>query len=280
MAISFDGGYDVRAKNGPAALELTGKTVLLTGASSGLGPHIARRLRSAGAKLILSARNRDALQELGSELGESKVIPADLARRGEAERLAAEAGPVEILVSNAGVPASGALDDLPVEAIDRALEVNLRAGIVLTRLLLPAMLKRGSGQVVLMASMAGHVPGPKTSLYNATKFGLRGFGLALRQELRGTGVGVSLISPTYVSDEGMWAETGQKAPTIVGEVTPAEVAEAVLKAILRNRREIQVASPIAVVGSRLLNLLPGLTEIGPSAATHPDEAVDQQRGKR
>jgi len=155
VAISFDGGYDVRAKNGPAALELTGKTVLLTGASSGLGPHIARRLRSAGAKLILSARNRDALQELGSELGESKVIPADLARRGEAERLAAEAGPVEIVVSNAGVPASGALDDLPVEAIDRALEVNLRAGIVLTRLLLPAMLKRGSGQVVLMASMAG-----------------------------------------------------------------------------------------------------------------------------
>ena len=261
-------------------MELTAKTILLTGASSGIGPQIARRLRSAGAKLILSARNRDALQELASELGESKVIPADLARRGEAERLAAEAGPVEILVSNAGIPASGALDDLSVEDIDRALEVNLRAGIVLTRLLLPAMLKRGSGHVVLMASMAGHVPGPKTSVYNATKFGLRGFGLALRQELRGTGVGVSLISPTYVSQAGMWAETGMKASAIAGEVSPSEVADAVLKAILRNRREIQVASPMAVVGSRLLNLLPGLTEVGPSPTTHPDEAVEKQRRKR
>lgn len=261
-------------------MELTGKTVLLTGASSGLGPHIARRLRSAGAKLTLSARNRDALQELASELGDSKVIPADLARRGEAERLAAEAGPVEILVSNAGVPASGALDGLSVEAIDRALEVNLRAGIVLTRLLLPAMVKRGSGQVVLMASMAGHVPGPKTSLYNATKFGLRGFGLALRQELQGTGVGVSLISPTYVSEAGMWAETGQKASAIAGEVTPAEVADAVLKAILRNRREIQVAPARAVVASRLVNLLPGLAELGPSGPAHSDEAVEKQRSKR
>jgi short-subunit dehydrogenase len=261
-------------------LELTAKTILLTGASSGLGPHIARRLHAAGAKLLLSARNRAALEALAAETGGSQVLPADLARRGEAERLAGEVGAVDILVSNAGVPASGALDDLSVEEIDRALEVNLRAGIVLTRLLLPAMLRRGSGQIVLMASMAGHVPGPKTSVYNATKFGLRGFGLALRQELRGTGVGVSLISPTYVSEAGMWAETGMKASAIAGEVSPAEVADAVLKAILRNRREIQVASPIAVVGSRLLNLLPGLTEVGPSPTTHPDQAVEKQRRKR
>ena len=261
-------------------MQLNGKTVLLTGASSGLGPHIARRLHGAGAKLILSARNRDALQALAAETGDSRVLPADLAQRGEAERLAAEAGAVDVLVSNAGVPASGALQDIAVAHIDRALEVNVRAGIVLTRLLLPAMLERGSGQIVLMASMAGHVPGPKTSVYNATKFALRGFGLALRQELQGSGVGVSLVSPTYVSEAGMWAETGQTAPAIAGEVTPAAVADAVLRAIRQNRREIQVAPIRAVLGSRLLNLLPGLTEIGPPATTHPDQAVERQLHKR
>jgi short-subunit dehydrogenase len=261
-------------------LRLKGKTILLTGASSGLGPHIARRLHEAGARLILSARNEAALEALAAEIGDSVVIPADLARRGEAERLAEEAGEVDVLVSNAGVPASGALVDLKVENIDRALEVNLRAGIVLTRLLVPAMLKRGSGQIVLMASMAGHVTGPRTSIYNATKFGLRGFGLALRQELLGSGVGVSLVSPTFVSEAGMWAETGQTAPAIAGEVTPAEVAEAVLKAIQANRREIQVAPARAVIGSRLLNLLPGLIELGPPSIAHPKEAVEKQRLKR
>ena len=262
-------------------MQLNGRSVLLTGASSGLGPHIARRLRAAGARLLLSARSRAALESLASELGEARAIPADLSRRGEAERLAGEAGPVDVLVSNAGIPASGRLDDLAVEEIDRALEVNLRAGIVLARLLLPGMLARRSGQLVFMASMAGHVAGPRTSLYNATKFGLRGFALALRQELDGSGVGVSLVSPTYVSEAGMWAETGQKASPIAGEVTTAEVAEAVLKAIERNRREIQVAPPTSVVGARLGNLFPGLLERATrGAAEHPEEAVDKQRHKR
>jgi len=174
---------------------------------------------------VLSARNGAALESLAAELGDARAIPADLSRRGEAERLAREAGPVDVLVSNAGIPGSGRLDDFAVEEIDRALDVNLRAGIILARLVLPGMLARRSGQLVFMASMAGHVASPRTSLYNATKFGLRGFALALRLELAGSGVGVSLVSPTYVSEAGMWAETGQKAGAIAGEVPPAEVAE-------------------------------------------------------
>ncbi len=262
-------------------MQLNGRSVLLTGASSGLGPHLARGLRAEGARLVLSARNGAALESLAAKLGDARAIPADLSRRGEAERLAKEAGPVDVLVSNAGIPGSGRLDDFAVEEIDRALDVNLRAGIILARLVLPAMLARRSGQLVFMASMAGHVASPRTSLYNATKFGLRGFALALRQELAGSGVGVSLVSPTYVSEAGMWAETGQKAGAIVGEVTPSEVADAVLKAIERNRREIQVAPPTAVVGARLGNLFPGLLERATrGAAEHPEEAVNKQRHKR
>ena len=262
-------------------MQLNGRSVLLTGASSGLGPHLARRLREEGARLVLSARNGAALESLAARLGDARAIPADLSRRGEAERLAKEAGPVDVLVSNAGIPGSGRLDDFAVEEIDRALDVNLRAGIILARLLLPGMLARRSGQLVFMASMAGHVASPRTSLYNATKFGLRGFALALRLELAGSGVGVSLVSPTYVSEAGMWAETGQKAGAIVGEVTPSEVADAVLKAIERNRREIQVAPPTAVVGARLGNLFPGLLERATrGAAEHPEEAVNKQRHKR
>jgi uncharacterized protein len=188
-----------------------------------------------------------------------------------------------VLVSNAGLPGSGRLTDFSLEEIDNAIRVNLRAGIMLARLLLPAMLERHSGQLVFMASMAGHVAGPKTSIYNATKFGLRGFALALRMELHGTGVGVSLVSPTYVSEAGMWAETGQRASPMAGEVSPAEVASAVLRAIREDRREIQVAPPTAVAGARLGALFPGVMERvtrSSGAATHPDVAVEKQRHKR
>lgn len=262
---------------------LEGREVLLTGAATGLGPHIARRLAGAGARLVLSGRNQAALESLAGELAGSRLVVADLNRRDEVERLSSEAGAVDVLVSNAGLPASGRLADFTLDEIDNAIRVNLRAGIMLARLLLPAMLERQSGQLVFMASMAAHVPGPKTSLYNATKFGLRGFALALRMELHGTGVGVSLVSPTYVSEAGMWAETGLKANPMAGEVSPAEVAAAVLRAIRQNRREIQVAPAAAVAGARLGALFPDVMERvtrGSGAASHPDVAVEKQRHKR
>ncbi|TMG27757.1 MAG: SDR family NAD(P)-dependent oxidoreductase, partial [Chloroflexi bacterium] len=177
--------------------ELRGKIVLLTGASTGLGPHIARRLRQGGAKLVLSARNEAALEKLAEELGESRIVAADLSRPGEPERLAREAGAIDVLVSNAGIPATGRLATFNIEEIDRAIAVNLRAGIVLAKLLAPGMVERGSGHLVFMSSIAGKIPSGGETIYNATKFGIRGFGLALREELWGTGVGVSVISPTF-----------------------------------------------------------------------------------
>jgi short-subunit dehydrogenase len=223
--------------------DLDGRTALLTGASSGIGPYIARRLHEEGVSLILSARNVKALNALARELGGARVIPADLSK-GEAERLAAEAGQVDILVANAGVPAPGRLETFSVEEIDRAVDINLRAPIVLARCLLPGMLERRSGHVVLMASIAAKLPAPGYPLYSATKFGIRGFAHVLRSDLAGSGIGVSAICPTFVSEAGMWAETGMKAPPTVGEVPPSDVAEAVVSAIKGDKAEVVVA-PLA-----------------------------------
>lgn len=258
--------------------QLGGRTALLTGASSGLGPVIARRLHREGVRFVLSARREPELQNLAAELEGARVIVADLARPGEAERLAIEAGSVDILIANAGVPVSGLLTDLEVNDIDRGLEVNLRAAIVLTRLLLPGMLQRRSGHVVLMASLAGQIPGRRNSVYNATKFGLRGFGHALRLELQGTGVSASIISPSFVSEAGMWADSGQHSPF---EVPPNRVADAVVAAIQRDRAEVTVAPFVGRVGGRLALAAPSaFLRVAGGSGDIPQAAVERQLPRR
>ncbi len=264
-------------------MDVRGKTVLLTGASTGLGPHIARRLHRDGARFVLSARNEDALRKLADELGGAKVVPADLSRSGEPERLAEKAGDIDVLVSNAGIPATGRLESFSIEELDRALDVNLRAGMVLARLLTPAMVERKSGHVVFMSSIAGHAAVGGETVYHATKFAIRGFGLALREELWGTGVGVSVICPTFVSEAGMWAVTGLKPDPIAGEVTPAQVAEAVRTAIVHNRGEIDVMPLQLRASLKVQALAPGLfTAVARSrGVTKPNDEQDRrQRDKR
>jgi short-subunit dehydrogenase len=264
-------------------VDLRAKTVLLTGASTGLGPHIARRLHQAGAKFVLSARNKEALDRLAEELGDARVIVADLSRLGEAERLAKEAGDVDVLVSNAGVPASGRLATFRVTELDRAIAVNLRAGMVLAHELLPAMLNRKGGHMVFMSSVAGIVPAAGVSVYTATKFGLRGFALALREELIETRVGVSVICPTFVNEAGMWAETGLKANPMAGEVSPAEVADAVWYAITKNRAEIDVMPLHLRASLKVQALTPGLFAAAAramGATKQSEELGERQRNKR
>ena len=263
--------------------DLTGKTILLTGASTGIGPVIARRLRRAGARLVLSARNQAALDKLATELGDARFVVADLSKPGEPERLATEAGEVHVLVSNAGVPASGRLVTFAIEELDRAIAVNLRAGIILARLLAPAMIERKEGHIVFMASVAGKVPASGFSVYNATKFGIRGFALALREELWGTGVGVSTISPTFVSEAGMWAETGLKANPLAAEVPPQRVAEAVHTAIIKNKAEIDVMRLPLRAALKVMGVAPGLfmaAARSSGAGRQADVAGDRQKNKR
>jgi short-subunit dehydrogenase len=224
-------------------MNLSGRKALLTGATGGLGRAIAQALAERGARVALSARSREALEALAAELpGDGhQVLPADLAEPDAAEHLADAAAGTEILVANAGLPAAGRLADFSSEQVKRALRVNLEAPMLMARAVYPAMAKAGQGHLVFVSSLSGKAASPRTSIYNATKFGLRGFALGLRADLAARGVGVSLVSPGFVREAGMFAEAGAKPPPAMGTATPKQVGAAVVKAIERDRAEIAVA---------------------------------------
>jgi short-subunit dehydrogenase len=224
-------------------MNLSGRKALLTGATGGLGRAIALALAQRGAQVTLSARKREALEELAAELPGSghTVLPADLAEPDAAEQLAAEAAGTEILIANAGLPAAGKLDDFTSDQVKRALRVNLEAPMLLARALYPPMLDAGSGHLAFVASLSGKAASPRSSVYNATKFGLRGFALGLRADLAPAGIGVSLVSPGFIREAGMFADAGSKPPPGMGTATPEQVGSATARAIERNKAEVAIA---------------------------------------
>jgi short-subunit dehydrogenase len=234
-------------------MQLAGATVLLTGATGGLGRAIAQALAERDATLILSGRSGEALEQLASELpGSGHIsIPADLAEAGAAAKLVSDAGDFDVMIANAGLRGAGPLTDYSHEQIQGAIRVNLEAPIEMARAAMERMAKRGSGQMVFIASLAGKAASPRSSLYNATKFGLRGFALGLRADLAPSGVGVSIVSPGFVRDAGMFANSGAKPPPGLGTTTPDRVADAVVRAIEGNRMEIAVAPLTQRVGAHL-----------------------------
>lgn len=224
-------------------MELAGKTVLLSGATGGIGRAIAQALAGRGANVVVSSRKQEALDELAGSLpGEGhRVVVADLADEGAAERLVADAGQPDVLIANAALPASGVLESFSQDELGRALRVNLEAPIRMTRELLPVLRERGAGHFVYVSSLAGKAASPRASLYSATKFGLRGFALGLREDLRDTNVSASVVLPGFIRDAGMFADSGAKAPAGVGTSSPEEVAEGVVRAIEQDRGEVEVA---------------------------------------
>src|SRR6476659_1524401 len=213
-----------------------------------------------GAQLTLSARSREALEQLATELpGEGHtVLPADLAEPDAAERLAAEATGTEILIANAGLPGAGKLDEFSAEAVKRALRVNLEAPMLMARALYPAMLEAGSGHLVFVASLSGKAASPRSSVYNATKFGLRGFALGLRADLDHRGVGVSSVSPGFIRDAVMFADAGSKPPPGRGTSSPEHVGETTAKAIEKNKLEVTIAPLPQRFGAHLALVSPSL----------------------
>ena len=238
-------------------MKISGSTVLLTGATGGIGHAIARALHAQGAKLILTGRRTDVLEPLAAELG-GQALAVDLTDRAALERLLEQAGDVDILVANAALPAAGRLDSFSTEEIDRALAVNLTAPILLAHALAPQMAKRGGGHLLFVNSLSGRTATAGTSLYNASKFGLRGFAAALRPELADSNVGVSSVFPGFIRDAGMFADANVKLPRGVGTSSPEEVAKAVVSAIERNRREVIVAPATMRASTVFSNLAPEL----------------------
>ncbi|HEX9879992.1 MAG TPA: SDR family oxidoreductase [Candidatus Binatia bacterium] len=209
------------------------KVVMVTGAGRGIGRAIALVLGRAGARIVLTARSKDELaavaEELRREGGEALVIPADLTRDEEMDRLVEQAvsawGPVDILINNAGWGQTASVVKSRVSDWDRTFQVNLRAPYVLSRLVLPAMLEKGDGAVINIASIsaiAGHANG---AAYSASKFGLRGFSQSLYEEVREHGIRVAAILPGFV-DTVLIPPTRRLDRTKM--IRPEDVAQAVL----------------------------------------------------
>ena len=239
-------------------MEIEGSRVLLTGASGGLGQAIARGLASRGARLTLTSRRVDVLEVLAGEI-DAQVIAADLSSRAEVARLASEAGEVDVLVANAGIPAAGRLETFSAEEVYRTLDVNLGSAIALTHALLPGMLERHKGQLVFISSIAGKTTVPGDPLYHATKYGMRGFAAAMRMDLHGTGVGGSCVFPGFIHGAGIFADSGARLPPGIGTRSPEDVAEGVVSAIERDRGEVEVAAFPQRAGARMANIAPDLS---------------------
>lgn len=244
---------------------LKNRTALVTGASRGVGVHIARALAAEGMSLILVARSAEKLAAVADDLRTTgcKVlcIPTDLSDRGSVnalvERAEREGGGVDLLVNNAGIEHAMPFKRVPVEMLDQIIEVNLRAPMVLSRLLLPKMIERGRGHIVNVASAAGYGGIPYQEPYCATKAGLIGLTRALRATAANDGhaVGSSVICPGFIADAGIYddmvQEYGVKAPPVLGTTTPEKVARAIVRAVKRNVPEIVVnptpVRPLAVL---------------------------------
>ncbi len=226
---------------------IKGKTVILTGASRGIGTFIARELAQKQATIICVSRSQASLDKICAEIndlgGKGIGITFDISKveripelMDEIKRLTGSFH-VDILINNAGIEIYRAFQNYSLKEIQSVLSVNLLAAIEITRLVLPSMLKQGSGHIVNIASLAGKTGHPYDSIYSASKAGLIMWADALRQELAYTNVEVSSICPGYVSEQGLLADTGIPSPSMAGISTPEKVAIAVCRAIEQNQAE-------------------------------------------
>jgi short-subunit dehydrogenase len=222
-------------------VNLDGRSVLVTGASGGIGAAAARALAERGASMIVTGRRVEQLEALAASIG-GRAVTVDLSAADGPARLVAEAGEVDVLVANAALSQAGELTSLSPAEVDAVLAVNLRAPVILARLLGERMAARRSGHIVFVSSLQAKSPSPLSSVYTATKFGLRGFSLSLRLDMADHGVGVSCVFPGFVRDAGMFADSGAPLPPGVRTVAPEAVAAAIVRAIERDRAEVDAAS--------------------------------------
>ena len=247
--------------------DLRGKTALVTGASRGIGVHIARALAREGMNLVLAARSADDLSKVAEEVSiadtQTWCVPTDVGDRTSLQALvdrAIELGGVDVLVNNAGIEEGRPFHQAPPELIDQVIEVNLRAPMMLARLLLPQMIERGAGHIVNIASVAGLMGTPYSESYSASKHGIMGFNRSLRGTAVGEGypVGVSAICPGFVTDSGMYDQiqkaTGRGSPRIFGTSSPEKVAKEVVRAIVDDVPEI-VVNPIPMRPTAITGIL-------------------------
>ena len=245
-------------------------TVVITGASSGIGSELARGLARRGFPLLLVARRRDRLDELANEVGSEnsvavEVMPLDLsdgqARAKLADRLRTE--PIAGLCNSAGFGTSGLFYTLPAERESEQVTLNALTLMELTHAALPGMVERGAGAVMNIASIAGFQPIPYMAVYSASKAFVQTFSEAVHEELHGTGVSVTALCPGPVPTE--WAEiaNAERFSIPAAQVSPRDVAEAAIGGMLVGRRTVVpgVVPKVVSTGGRFAPrslLLPGI----------------------
>ena len=233
-------------------MTFAGQAAWITGASSGIGAALARGLAAQGARLVLSGRNLAALEAVAGDCGETLVLPlesTDYAAIGPAVARAWEwSGGIDLLVNNAGISQRSVAAETEFAVYRQIIAVDLLAPIALTQALLPHMLARGSGRIAMISSIAGKVGVPMRTAYCAAKFGLAGYGDALRAEVAHLGLQVHNIFPgsvrTDVSRNALTADGARRGVSdkvIDNGIEPAVAVAQMIDEMLAGRREIIVA---------------------------------------
>lgn len=224
---------------------LTGRSVVVIGAASGIGAATARALVRAGARVALADLAELTLPDSERVLG----MRADVTRTETLDALRDAAigafGSIDAVINCASVIAPGPVDRLPVEAVYRQINVNLLGTVLVTRTFLPHFRERGRGHLIHVGSLGGIVPLAGEAIYSATKFAVRGFCLALGLELRGTGISVSVVCPDSTDTPQLAIEATQHGSPfsfLSAPLDPADVAAAILDTMRRPRLEVAVPS--------------------------------------
>ena len=239
-----------------------GKTALVTGASVGLGRDLAELFARDGHHVILTARNESQLQELASKLRDQyhinvDVIAQDLSVAGAADQIFGQLGakPIDYLVNNAGFGTHGPFAEADVASQLAMIQVNIVALTHLTRLVLPGMLKRKTGRIMNMASVAAFLPGPLMAVYYATKAYVLSFSEAIASEIAGSGVTVTAVCPGPTKTEFQVRAGIAEAPLFQrGAMTSPQVAQIGYDAMMRGQRSVVTgfSNKISALGTRFL----------------------------
>jgi short-subunit dehydrogenase len=240
------------------------KIVVITGASSGIGKSTAIEFASKGAKLTLVSRRREKLEELQQFLSkfntEILVCPCDVSNKDQVKKMADQVmekfGKIDILVNNAGFAIYGTVSDLSIEEIESQMQTNYLGMIYCTKNFLPILQKQNSGHIVNVASVAASFGLPGIASYCASKYAMLGFSEGLKHELKGTKIGVTVVSPIMVRTNFFDHESFGKMPKYSQtSLDPKTVAKAILSASESSRLEIIVPS-IVRVGVWLKHTIP------------------------
>jgi short-subunit dehydrogenase len=234
-------------------MKINGKTVLVTGASSGMGAAIGKAMAKAGGRVLLLARREDELRRVADEIkqagGEARIYPVDLADSSSvmevAQRIKAEVGTPDIIVNNAGSGKWRFIEETSPEEAVQMMAVPYFAAFFVTRAFMPEMLKRNSGHIVNISSVGSRFVWPGATAYLAARWAVRGFTEALRADLYGTGIDVTLyesgvVQSSYWEHNPGSQERVPKMGLLVPALTPEQVGAAIVKGVERNKRLVVI----------------------------------------